>query len=112
MTIERRKLTHPGDVTMWVVQGDQGAVSLMTWRTAVPQEPDGRMAGAVALHYPHTASDRPAGPCELLPGGICSGDQAFRAGAEVYDLYRATGRRDETIYAELEDWYQSRMGES
>lgn len=103
----RAHVVH-ADHMEWVVQGVGGAVSFAVGTPATRPE----FYGPVGLHYaPDTVPSEgmPSGECHLLAGGVCHADTTFIGGHDLGERWDATGRRDETIYAELEDWYASRF---
>lgn len=106
-------LTRRRDVldrhTEWSVHGPEGAVSFAVFDTN-----DGQEFGAIALHYTVTeAHERSefssAGDCHLLDSGRCHADVTWLHGRTLGERWDAGGRRDETVYAELTDWYTSRL---
>jgi hypothetical protein len=85
----------------WVLRGPAGAVNFLL------HEPDGTGL-VIGIHAPAAPGDPGARPCDLLDGGACVPDQAYRAAGELGE--RLARRRDETVIrAGLEDWYASHL---
>lgn len=117
-TTRRRDVTPTH--TEWSVHGPDGAVSFTVHHETGTQtdarEQDGGQDfyGPIGLHYsPNPVhppeSALPLGDCHLLDGGTCHGDSTWRHGRDLGERWNATGRRDETIYTELDEWYTSRF---
>lgn len=107
-TLTRRR-DENDRATEWVVQGPEGAVSFAVAHTTM-----GEQFLAIGLHHVVTEAHEYAefstvGDCHILDGGRCNGDAAWRAGSDLGAQWDTTGRRDETVYAELTDWYTSRF---
>lgn len=93
----------------WSILGTEGAVSF-----SVHTADERTEFGAIALHYIVTEGHErqefsSVSDCHLLDAGRCNGDATWLHGKALGATWDATGRRDETIYAELEDWYASRL---
>jgi hypothetical protein len=106
-------------ITEWSVLGPEGAVSFWVQHPAAGTHgtPVPEVFGAIGVH--HTVRDGdgdgvdtvhlPAGECHLLAAGTCRGDSTWRHGRDLGEQWDATGRADETIYAERQPHHVLRL---
>ena len=97
-TLTREKFTDRGD-QCWAVKDEKGAAEF-----SVITSTDKPVA--ITLH---SAGRRGAGwcheDCDLLPGGKCWADCSFTGARDLFDTWQREGRRDEVVWAVLEDWH-------
>lgn len=100
----RSTRTEPDGTVLLTLRGERGAAQAI-----IMQRPfeTGDRPGVLGLHSLAPAFGMTPGECDVLPGGACYGDAAYRAGFEVASLYDQG--LEEQAWAVIEDWYQSRI---
>jgi hypothetical protein len=109
MTTLRRDKRQFDRRQFWVVLGPQGAIS---WVRLLVET--GYMDGPIDIHSPKPLypqykdmSETPM-DCRLLEMP-CYCDGSSLAGDDLGKRWERSGRDDEVIWAELEDWYAARL---
>lgn len=108
MTIPTRRFFGVDHCQYWILSGPEGAVA---WQYMNASVGDG-LAGALALHIVEPdGSDgaaRTEGRCKVLSGPHRR-ETYWPEGNAIGRWWEQSGRDDEVIWVELEDWYRSRL---
>jgi hypothetical protein len=103
MTFLHETERRHGDVLL-TLRGERGAVQAVFFCY------QGRWQGLIGLHPPEKYGWC-LKECEVLAGGACYADTAYRAGQDLVEQWDAAGQSDDVVWPELEDWYRTRFEE-
>lgn len=105
--MEKTKSQSP-DTLEWILSGERGAVNFLV------HLPDDKFTTPACVIGFHGRRRIPLGSdktvrCDILPEGRCWQDVTWQRASRLW-VSSACGTKDQPIWTELEDWYESKFG--